>query len=875
MSADGRYAVFTSTAQLTFKATDGRRHLFLRDLQGGTTSMISVNPSGNAANGDSARPVISRDGSVIVFESRATDLVDGFSDTGGFTDVFARRRAGGTVEWLSRTPSSPRAGNASATLEDVSNDGRYVSWRSAATDYLEPGVISDLNGVDDLFVRDRVTSATTIATRAATGNVTANAASRSSTLLAGGAIAFFSDATNLIVTPQATGTNIYAPTPSVADVSLAMTDSPDPAQTNQHVTYTYAVVNNGPAAASSVAVSAPVPNGATFVAADGGVTPSGNVVTFVLGTLAAGAPANLTMTVRYSVPGTATASATVSSAAIDPATPNNSAATTTTILSSRWSISGKIRGVGNVALAGVTVTLSGGASLTTTTAADGSYAFANLAPGLTYSVTPSAPRYVFEPSSASFSNLASDQQADFLGRAASTISGIVSDSAGRGIPNVPVSLAGGAAMTTTTAADGTYAFANLLSDGSYAVTPSVRGVVFTPTSATFASLPTDQRVDFTGSAPPRHDISGQVRDGGNAGLGSVTVTLTGGAAKTATTTADGRYRFEALPGVGTYIVTPSAIGYVFTPSSRSFTDLASDQAADFVATCRSEIAGVVRDRLGMAVPGVTMSISPSLAAPVVTDAEGRYSLAGVAPNQAVAVSPSRDGFTFDPASWTVTTASCGTSVNDFVVTTGRFTRYFAEGASSNFFDTSFALFNATPDRATARVIYQLSTGTNVVQDVEMDGLSRTTINPKLSAGLANAEFSTVIESDQPLIADRTMRWDASGYGSHAETSIAVPLTTWYFAEGATIGGFSLFYLIQNPTDTDANVSITYLLPAPAPPFTKAYTGAAAFAIQRLGEHRGLAARTGRGVGGRHRLGAGDRRAGDVSRPAGAVLRSRS
>ena len=59
------------------------------------------------------------------------------------------------------------------------------------------------------------------------------------------------------------------------------------------------------------------------------------------------------------------------------------------------------------------------------------------------------------------------------------------------------------------------------------------------------------------------------------------------------------------------------------------------------------------------------------------------------------------------------------------------------------------------------------------------------MDPEL-LGLTNAEFSTVIESDQPVIADRTMRWDASGYGSHAETSIGRPLTQWYLAEGATL-----------------------------------------------------------------------------------------
>ena len=70
-------------------------------------------------------------------------------------------------------------------------------------------------------------------------------------------------------------------------------------------------------------------------------------------------------------------------------------------------------------------------------------------------------------------------------------------------------------------------------------------------------------------------------------------------------------------------------------------------------------------------------------------------------------------------------------------------------------------------------------------------------------GMEKAEFSTVVESDVPVVVDRTMTWDATGYGSHAETAIAAPATTWYLAEGATHSGFDLFYLLQNPNATAA------------------------------------------------------------------------
>ena len=57
------------------------------------------------------------------------------------------------------------------------------------------------------------------------------------------------------------------------------------------------------------------------------------------------------------------------------------------------------------------------------------------------------------------------------------------------------------------------------------------------------------------------------------------------------------------------------------------------------------------------------------------------------------------------------------------------------------------------------------------------GIARATVLPKSLPQMAQAEFSTLIEASQPVITDRTMRWDATGYGAHAETSIAQPLTT--------------------------------------------------------------------------------------------------
>ena len=149
---------------------------------------------------------------------------------------------------------------------------------------------------------------------------------------------------------------------------------------------------------------------------------------------------------------------------------------------------------------------------------------------------------------------------------------------------------------------------------------------------------------------------------------------------------------------------------------------------------------------------------------------------------------------------------------------GLYTRFLAEGATGSFFDTRVVLAN--PGATPARVLLRFQTGlAQVVRHfLVIPATSRRTIDLRLLAGLESANISSVIESDVQVVVDRTMRWDqTSRSGAHAETSSPAPSLTWYLAEGATHGAFDLFYLIQNPSQTQAaQVRIRYLLPAGAP-----------------------------------------------------------
>jgi hypothetical protein len=157
--------------------------------------------------------------------------------------------------------------------------------------------------------------------------------------------------------------------------------------------------------------------------------------------------------------------------------------------------------------------------------------------------------------------------------------------------------------------------------------------------------------------------------------------------------------------------------------------------------------------------------------------------------------------------------------------TGFFTQYLAEGATGAFFDTQLSLFN--PGNRTAIVLlrFQIEGQAEVPREISLPPHTRRALNVETDVpGLAEASFSTVAESDAQIVVDRTMTWDANGFGSHAETAAPELSRTWYLAEGATHGTFDLYYLLQNPHPTQvATVNITYLRPAPQAPLTVPYS----------------------------------------------------
>ncbi len=192
ISGDGRFIAFESSASnIVASDVEGHSDIFVSDRQTGLITRVSVDSSGNAANGPSNAASISADGQLVAFVSSATNLVAG--DTNGMADVFVHDRASGQTTRISVTSSGTEADHDSSAPE-ISANGRYVAFVTLASN-LVPG---DSNAAEDVLVHDRLNGQLTHVSVSSAG-APGNDASHSPAISADGRhIAFASDATNLV-----------------------------------------------------------------------------------------------------------------------------------------------------------------------------------------------------------------------------------------------------------------------------------------------------------------------------------------------------------------------------------------------------------------------------------------------------------------------------------------------------------------------------------------------------------------------------------------------------------------------------------------------------------------------------------------------------
>ncbi|MDQ2985190.1 MAG: hypothetical protein M3R13_00545 [Armatimonadota bacterium] len=155
ISSNGRYVAFTSTADNLVPINEHTDHVFVHDRLTGMHKLATVSSSGLQANGPSDSPVISADGSCVVFSSWSYNLVP--NDTNWDADIFVHDLRTNQTTRVSVSSAGNQA-NGQSHSPSISSDGRFIAFVSSANNLVEavPGGV---------FVHDRLTGETTIESR--------------------------------------------------------------------------------------------------------------------------------------------------------------------------------------------------------------------------------------------------------------------------------------------------------------------------------------------------------------------------------------------------------------------------------------------------------------------------------------------------------------------------------------------------------------------------------------------------------------------------------------------------------------------------------------------------------------------------------------
>ena len=147
---DGSSLVFVTASALPaartgIEDTNSVSDIFRLDVGANVLRLISVGDQGQPGNGGANHPQISGDGRRIVFRSEASNLVAG--DANGLADAFLHDVATGRSTLLSANPATGRPANFLSTTPGLSDDGRFATFVSGASDL----VANDFNGATDVF----------------------------------------------------------------------------------------------------------------------------------------------------------------------------------------------------------------------------------------------------------------------------------------------------------------------------------------------------------------------------------------------------------------------------------------------------------------------------------------------------------------------------------------------------------------------------------------------------------------------------------------------------------------------------------------------------------------------------------------------------
>jgi Tol biopolymer transport system component len=361
-----------------------------------------------------------------------------------------------------------------------------------------------------------------------------------------------------------------------------------------------------------------------------------------------------------------------------------------------FQVAGHVTDASGAAIGSATVQVLGSAGLVASTDSAGSYTFNQIPRGANITLSVSKPGYTFSPSQ-SFTNLATDQVADFTGAAIlRSISGVVTNASAQGLSGVTVSilqLASPSVTTTVSDATGHFSVGGLPATANYQVQPSKAGSTFSPNSQIVSLLQANAVVNFR--ATNSFVIRGRLADALNHGLAGASVKFqsAAGQAPATSTTSSGDFTSPLLPA-GSYVVTPSLSGFGISPVSQSVLLANSDvSSVNFTgAKAAITLSGRMTNSLGLPQSAVQVTASGGTNLTQFTLSDGSIAFKNLPANLVYTLTPSKANFVFSPPSATFVAPGVDRT-QDFLVTPllPLFGRLVAKSAASA---PGFLLMNA-------------------------------------------------------------------------------------------------------------------------------------------------------------------------------------
>ncbi|MFT3892414.1 MAG: hypothetical protein QM730_12330 [Anaerolineales bacterium] len=304
---------------------------------------------------------------------------------------------------------------------------------------------------------------------------------------------------------------------------------------------------------------------------------------------------------------------------------------------------------GNAGIGNAILSYEDGGAKTATVDTYGNY-FLMVSNHWSGAVTISRAGYTFTPVSKNYLDVQTDQyNQDYT----STIT-MYTVSGNTTLGGVTLSYTNGTPLTVTSDSNGNYSFF-VPYNWSGTVTPSKTGFTFSPSSRSYSAMQADKTAQ---------DYIPVVTISGNTSRSGVTLNYTDGTAKTATSDSNGNYSL-AVSYNWTGTITPVLAGYTFTPSSRGYTNLITDQPTqNFTAT---GITSTISGNAG--VGGTTIGYTDGTAKTTIADQNGDYTFT-VSYSWSGTVIPSKPGYLFTPYSKTYSSVVADQLAQNYTTATG-------------------------------------------------------------------------------------------------------------------------------------------------------------------------------------------------------------